>query len=367
MSRKKVNLPTPSKIKHYLDEYVIGQEEAKKALSVAVYNHYKRIIHNYENKGLDGETTIDKSNIILHGATGSGKTLLVKTIAELINVPYYIQDCTKITASGYVGDDVENCLVGLLRSCNYNIEKAEMGIIVLDEVDKIAKKEAGQSITRDVSGECVQQSLLKIVEGDVVGVPPNGGRKHPEAQQLYINTNNILFIACGAFVGLDDIVKKKIGGHKIGFESDDNAMTINDKEINDYVTSDDFKKYGFIPEFVGRFPIITHVDSLSEGDLVTILKEPKNSLVKQYTALLNMDKADLMFDPEALKEIARVANLTKTGARGLRSILEIVMKDVMYETPDETVSSKKRKKIVITEKYVKEKIKVYSKFLNKAA
>lgn len=345
---KDFNLKRPDQIKAYLDKYVIGQEEAKKTLSVAVYNHYKRII----NETTNGDVEIDKSNVILLGETGCGKTLMVKTIARLLNVPCYIQDCTKITASGYVGSDVEDCLAGLLRTCNYDIKLAEMGIVVLDEGDKIAKKEAGPSITRDVSGECVQQSLLKIVEGDVVGVPPMGGRKHPEQSLLYINTKNILFILSGAFVGLEEIIKKRMGRRTIGFNTVENTKAEKkEAEYINFASPQDVRNFGLIPEFVGRFPIITNVNPLDEESLVRIITEPSNSLLKQYTELLAMDGVSLKFTECALKAIAHLALGLKTGARGLRSIMETVMKDIMYNAPKD---AKKIKEIVITEDIVRE-------------
>ena len=330
MKKENINftLKTPNEIKKYLDKYVIGQEEAKKTLSVAVYNHYKKILNNLS----ESEVEMDKSNIVLMGETGSGKTLLVKTIAKLLNIPCYIQDCTKITASGYVGSDVEECLVGLLRNCDYDIEAAQMGIVMLDEGDKIAKKEAGVSITRDVSGECVQQSLLKIVEGDVVSVPPMGGRKHPEQSFLYIDTTNILFILSGAFVGLDEIIKRRLGEKTIGFNSLNTNKTEFDN-IYEYASPHDIREFGFIPEFMGRFPIITNVNPLKEDDLVHILTEPKNSLVKQYTEMLKLDNTNLIFEEEALREIARLALSLKTGARGLRSIMETILTDIMFDAP----------------------------------
>lgn len=358
---KKVKLLRPDQIKEYLDQYVIGQEEAKKILSVAVYNHYKKILFNSENSDT---LEMDKSNIILLGNTGCGKTLLVKTIAKLLNVPCYIQDCTKITASGYVGSDVEDCLVGLLRSCDYNMQAAEMGIVMLDEGDKIAKKEAGMSVVRDVSGECVQQSLLKIAEGDVVGVPPMGGRKHPEQPLLYINTKNILFILSGAFVGLEEIISKRMGNGRIGFSSDNQEM-IDEENCVEYATPQDLKQYGFIPEFIGRFPIITHVNPLSEEALVTILKEPKNSLVKQYTELLAMDDVKLTFEEESLREIAKIAISLETGARGLKTIVETVMTDIMYEAPLKVKNNKKELEIVITPKIVREKTETKFKNIKK--
>ena len=323
-----LNLKRPDEIKALLDERVIGQDEAKKTLAVAVYNHYKRIL----NSGRGSKVKIDKSNVILLGGTGCGKTLLVKTLAEILNVPCYIQDCTKITASGYVGSDVEDCLVGLLRACNYNMDMARMGIVMLDEGDKIAKKEAGVSITRDVSGECVQQSLLKIVEGDNVGVPPMGGRKHPEQPLLYVDTTNILFILSGAFVGLEDIVAKRIGAdtRRIGFHTEETRRR--GSCLNE-VRPEDLREFGFIPEFIGRFPVITHVDSLDRESLLRILTEPKDSIVSQYRELLRMDGLSLTIDDDALGAIADRAIEMGTGARSLRIILEKVMRDVMFDAP----------------------------------
>ena len=347
-----IKLARPDQIKAFLDKYVIGQDEAKKILSVAVYNHYKKLLNNV-NESSDVE--IDKSNVILLGSTGSGKTLMVKTIARMLDVPCYIQDCTKITASGYVGSDVEDCLVGLLRSCNYDIERAQMGIVMLDEGDKIAKKEGiNMSITRDVSGECVQQSLLKIVEGDLVGVPPMGGRKHPEQSLLYVDTKNILFILSGAFVGLDGIIEKRMGGSRIGFNAE-NAEVLHPETFNKFATPQDLRDFGFIPEFVGRFPIITHVNPLKKEDLVRILKEPKNSLVKQYTELMAYDDVKIELTDSALEEIAEIAFNMETGARGLRTVMETVMTDVMYEAPKMAAKSDKAVSITIDGDYVKEK------------
>lgn len=349
-----VNLLTPTEIKAYLDQYVIGQNEAKKVLSVAVYNHYKKIIHNKKHLNC---TEMDKSNVLLLGSTGCGKTLLVKTIAKLLNVPYYIQDCTKITASGYVGSDVEDCLAGLLRNCDYNIEAAKIGIVMLDEGDKIARKSGeNTSITRDVSGECVQQSLLKIVEGDVVGVPPMGGRKHPEQSLLYLDTTNILFILSGAFDGLDEIISHRLGGGKIGF-NEDSTEIIEKESLSEYATPQDIREFGFIPEFVGRFPILTHVNPLSENDLIAILKEPKNAIVKQYLKLLKMDNIDLKFTDEAFMEIAKLAATLKTGARGLRAILETVMSDIMFESPVKTKGLNTTLTVIIDKDTVLEKTK----------
>lgn len=353
-------LPKPQEIKEFLDQYIIGQDEAKKILSVAVYNHYKKIKNNATSKTLE----MDKSNVLLLGNTGCGKTLLVKTIAKMLQVPCYIQDCTKLTASGYVGEDVENCLVGLLQTCNYNLNAAQMGIIMLDEGDKIAKAEAGPSITRDVSGECVQQSLLKIVEGSVVGVPPQGGRKHPEQPLIYVDTTNILFILSGAFVGVEDIVKKRLGSQKIGFSTEtNNTVNVENIKPSEYIVPQDIRDFGFIPEFVGRFPIITHVDKLDINSLVTILKEPKNSIIKQYTKLMAMDNVKIKFDNDALTEIATLAYNLGTGARGLRSIVEIVMTDIMFEMPSQATD--KEISLTITGDIVKEKTK--KKFYNAKA
>ena len=329
MNTKKQIL-TPNKIKDILDRHAIGQDEAKKTLAVAVYNHYKRIRHKDDP---ECKVRLGKSNVILLGGTGCGKTLLVKTIAEALDVPCYIQDCTKITASGYVGSDVEDCLAGLLRTCNYDLKRAETGIVMLDEGDKIAKREAGPSITRDVSGECVQQSLLKIVEGDLVGVPPAGGRKHPEQPLIYVNTENILFILSGAFVGLEDIIAKRTGrgANRIGFNTveceSDTERTLAD------VSAQDLREFGFIPEFIGRFPVITHVDPLDEAALLRILTEPQDSLTAQYQEIFRQDGITLSFTPEALAAIAHEAFTLGTGARGLRGIMEKVMMDIMFYAP----------------------------------
>lgn len=349
--REQKNIPTPDRIKAILDRHVIGQDEAKKTLSVAIYNHYKRIHHKDDP---DCKVRLDKSNVILLGGTGCGKTLLVKTIAQALDVPCYIQDCTKITASGYVGSDVEDCLAGLLRSCDYNLGKAERGIVMLDEGDKIAKREAGPSITRDVSGECVQQSLLKIIEGDLVGVQPAGGRKHPEQPLLYVNTENILFILSGAFVGLEDIVARRTGrgSSKIGFTPSD-AKPETESALSD-VSAQDLREFGFIPEFTGRFPIITHVNPLDESALRRILTEPQDSLAAQYEELFREDGITLSFAPDALDAVAREAYALGTGARGLRGILEKVMMDIMFHAPGR--AKRGCKKICITKNDVLQKI-----------
>lgn len=342
---------SPQQVKAELDKYVIGQEEAKRTLSVAITNHYKAIAHNMDHPK---DVQIEKSNIILAGNTGSGKTLLVRTIASILNVPCYIQDCTKITEAGYVGSDVEDCLVGLLRECDYDVKRAEMGIVMLDEGDKIATRHAGPSITRDVSGEGVQQSLLKIIEGDCVGVPPCGGRKHPEQPLIYVNTRNILFILSGAFAGVDKMIERRISCDKqsIGFGATGKSGQKAPKDIYQHLTPQDLRQFGMIPEFVGRFPVITHVKPLTEEDMIRILTEPKNAIVRQYQILFDMDKIDLDFSPEALKLIARTAIRNHTGARGLRSILERVLEDAMYSIP--VTKPRKRKKITITADYVRE-------------
>jgi len=344
-------LPHPDEIKKYLDRYVIGQDEAKKTLAVAVYNHYKRILHN-AGKSSKSADTLEKSNIVLLGETGCGKTFIIKTIAKFLDVPCYIQDCTKITESGYVGSDVEECLVGLLRDCNYNVSAAQRGIVVLDECDKLSKQEAGVSITRDVGGVGVQQSLLKIVEGDTVGVPPMGGRKHPEQPLIYVDTTDILFIATGAFVGLKDIVERRLGyTGRIGYTEDSEDNKLPGSTLS-YVTPHDLREFGFIPEFVGRFPVITNVEALTEEDLVTILTKPRNSLVSQYTKMLGFDDIKLTFEREALAAVASYAVKLGTGARGLRSIMETVMNDTMYEAPGLPSGSS----IKITAKIVNERM-----------
>ena len=336
----------PHEIKEYLDKYIIGQDEAKKTLSVAIYNHYKKIFNNNKNKVKD---ELEKSNILIAGNTGCGKTLIVKTIAKLLGVPCYIGNATSITESGYVGDDIESLLVGLLRECDYNIAAAQIGIVFIDEIDKIAKKGSGVSVTRDVSGEGVQQGLLKMVEGSMVGVHPQGGRKHPEQQLLYIDTSNILFIASGAFPGIEDIIKKRLGGTKIGFNVEKNSFDKNDELIK-YSTPQDFKTFGMIPEFIGRFPVITHVNELTVEDLKRILTEPQNSLVSQYQKLFKMDDCDLSFTKDAITEIAKYAYELGVGARGLRNIMETIMNDFMYEIPMKKSKTLKLNKTMVLEK-----------------
>lgn len=342
-------VPSPKQIVEYLDERVIGQADAKRQLAVAVYNHYKRVALDQTCTSLLGDLAdveIEKSNIIMLGGTGTGKTFLVQNIAKMLNVPCYIQDCTKLTESGYVGDDVENCLAGLLRACNYNVEKAEMGIVCLDEVDKLTYKGYNASLTRDVGGEGVQQGLLKIVESNKVGVMPQGGRKHPEQPLTYIDTTNILFIAMGAFPGLEKSMG--MGKQSIGFAHNTESLPEEgNAEVLDRVTANDLIRFGLIPEFVGRFPVILHTNPLKEDDLVRIISEPKNSILKQYQKLFKMDNKDLFIEPAAMRQIAHAAIVSGTGARGLRAMMEKVLGNLMFDC-----ANNKKQKVMIKKEYV---------------
>lgn len=361
--RDLMNVVTPKHLYEFLNEHVIGQEEAKKLISVAVYNHYKRFcdsIYGYSKDMKDNpykDVTIEKSNVICAGPTGCGKTYMLRMLAKYLNIPFYISDASGLTQAGYVGDDVENCVLGALRDCNFNVQAAEHAIIVLDEFDKLSRKGENTSITRDVGGEGVQQSLLKLVEGHKVQVPPNGGRKHPEQECIEVDTTNILFFGIGAFEGLDKIIEKRKNRKTIGFNSVmNNGNADNEEDLLSDITTEDLKKFGIIPELIGRFPLVTHVKPLTEEEMYQVLTEPKNSIIKQYQKMMWIDNVDLVFEEQALRLIAKNASEKKTGARALRGVIDKVLAELMFEYGG---YNEKKIKLVVTEemvnKYIEDK------------
>ncbi len=348
---KELNVLKPSEIKAHLDQYVIGQDEAKKVISVAVYNHFKRI--NASTKPIKDDVELEKSNVLLLGPTGTGKTLLARTIAKVLNVPFCIADATVLTEAGYVGEDVESILVRLLQAADYDVEAAQRGIIYIDEIDKISRRSDNPSITRDVSGEGVQQALLKLLEGTVANVPPKGGRKHPEQSMVQVDTSNILFICGGAFDGLDKIISSRISVQTVGFKNKDTQMEIDGDKVFRYAQPSDLRRYGLIPEIIGRVPVFTYLKKLDKVALRQIVTEPKNALVKQYKRLFELENKDLTFSEGAIDFIVDMADELELGARGLRSIMETIMVDAMYELPDSKVKS-----FEVTEEYAREKFNV---------
>ena len=342
------NVPKPQEIKDYLDQYIIGQEEAKRHLAVAVYNHYKRLAQKDDKDDVE----IEKSNIVMVGSTGTGKTLLARTIAKLLKVPFTIVDATVFTEAGYVGEDVESILTRLLQVADYDLAAAERGIVFIDEIDKIARKTDNPSITRDVSGEGVQQGMLKLLEGTIVNVPPKGGRKHPDQEYIHVDTRNILFICGGAFDGIERKIAQRLNTHTVGYNSVQNTHRINQKDMMQYVAPQDLKSFGLIPEIIGRLPVLTHLNPLDHDALRRILVEPKNSIIRQYIKLFKMDNIELTFTTEALDYIVDKAMEYKLGARGLRSIVETVMTDAMFEAPSKNIS-----KFEVTKQYAEEQLK----------
>ena len=344
-------LPTPRAIKEFLDQYVIGQETAKRFLSVAVYNHYKRVLQSADEDGVE----IEKSNILLVGSTGTGKTLLARTIAKMLKVPFAIVDATALTQAGYVGEDVESLLVRLLQDADYDLTKAQRGIVFIDEIDKIARKSENPSITRDVSGEGVQQGLLKLLEGSIVNVPPQGGRKHPEQEFIHVDTKNILFICGGAFDGIERKIAQRMNTQVVGFDAQHKAAKLDKDNLLQYIAPQDLKSFGLIPEIIGRLPVLTYLEPLDKVALRNILTEPKNALVKQYAKLLKMDNVALSFEPEMLDYIVDKAFENKLGARGLRGLMEMVMTDLMFEMPDNKDANAAHA-FTVTKQYAMEKI-----------